>query len=133
MLPACNWLVGPSLTKYTAETNKQTNKRTRSEISVLSVRDDKFVSRYDLNQAGIEIKTDFSEDEIDQMNDLIDDVIVAEKKNCDYNDFLFTTFNLDPPLDALDSQRNDTTKFIQTTTNSHPSCMPVIDCISYDK
>jgi len=106
--------------------------RTRSEISVLSVRDDKFVSRYDLNRAGIEIKTDFSEDEIDQMNDLIDEAIVAEKKICDYNDFLFTTFNQDPPIDALDCQRNDTTKFIQTTNNSHPSCMPVIDCISYD-
>ena len=106
--------------------------RPRSVIPRSSVCDDKFVSRFDLNGSGFAIVDSYSTEQLNEMNDLIDESLIAEQRICAYNDFLFSTSNLDPPSDSMDGVRVPLTKFIQTSSNSHPSCVPVSDSVNYD-
>ena len=54
---------------------------------------------------------------------MIEKGLIAEEKVCLYNDFLFSTFNELGPSDVLCSVRDESTKFVQTRTNTHPSGM----------
>ena len=86
-----------------------------------------------MNKAGIAIKNNYSAEELNEMNDVIDESLIAEKRICEYNDFLFTTFNMDPPSDSMSSDRSTATKFNQSLNNCHPCSVPVSESILYDE
>ena len=58
---------------------------------------------------------------VDELQEKVKKGVEAEKIVCKYNDFLFTTVNDDPPEDALSDDRLESTKFVQSDNNRHPS------------
>ena len=57
----------------------------------------------------------------DELREKVKKGIEAERIVCNYNDFLFTTYNPCPPSDANSDQRDDSTKFKQNVDNTHPA------------
>ena len=97
--------------------------RTSVDYPSWMLEDDRFVPRRKLEQKNIVIKSSYTNAELNALNSLIEKGLIAEEKVCLYNDFLFSTFNEQGPSDVLYSVRDESTKFVQTRTNTHPSGM----------
>ena len=85
--------------------------------------DDVFVERDKLDLNQVEYRTTYTRDEIEALQRTVEESIGIEEKVCAYNDFLFSTYNEDPPSDAFKEERDVNTKFAHTDTNVHPSTL----------